>query len=414
MEILLAKTMGFCQGVKRAVGMAAESGAGSYVLGQLTHNPQVNKMVAEKGVQMTRSLYGLREGSRVVFRAHGEPPNSYLVAKSRLLEIVDATCPHVKNAQTAAQKLAKEDLCVIVIGDPLHPEVMSIKAWAGDKAVVVQNAAEVDKLPEEGRYGVISQTTCTDELFDELSALIAQKAAEHKIVRTICPATRERQASAVELAQSSDAVVVVGGRNSANTKKIKEIAEKHCKNTILVETAQELSKDMFLNTKIVGVTAGASTPDWIIEEVVKEMEDMGEMLEQNDDGKKMSLNAGDIVQGKVVGVGKDEVFVDINYKSEGIVPRAEIALNPPEDLNLAVSPGDVITVMTLDPDKDGIVLLSKVKADAQMALEKLNTIYENKETINVFVDAAVKGGVTCELSGLRGFIPASHLGLERV
>ncbi|MDR3348449.1 MAG: 4-hydroxy-3-methylbut-2-enyl diphosphate reductase, partial [Acidaminococcales bacterium] len=379
MKVILAETMGFCQGVKRAVAMASDSGAGSYVLGQLTHNPQVNKMLAEKGVRTAGSLYGLREGSKVIFRAHGEPPNSYLVAKSRQLEIVDATCPHVKAAQTAARKLAEEALRVVVIGDPAHPEVAGLKAWAGGEAVVVQNVPDAEKLPEAGTYGVISQTTCTEGLFAELSALVAQKAAEHKIVRTICPATRERQDAAAELARQVDAVVVIGGRGSANTKKIKEIAEKHCKNTILVETAQELSKDMFLNMKIVGVTAGASTPDWIIEEVVKKMENMGEMLEQNDGEKKLSLGAGDIVQGRVVSVGKDEVFVDINYKSEGIIPRAEMALNPPDDLALVAAPGDVITVMALDPDKDGAVVLSKIKADAQMALEKLNGVFADKE-----------------------------------
>jgi 4-hydroxy-3-methylbut-2-enyl diphosphate reductase len=142
------------------------------------------------------------------------------------------------------------------------------------------------------------------------------------------------------------------------------------------------------------------------------MENMEEMLEQNDDVKKLS--PGDIVQGKVVSVGKDEVFVDINYKSEGVIPRAEMALNPPEDLALVAAPGDGLAVMVLDPDKEGGVLLSKVKADAQTALEKLNAIYESKEIIDVFIDAAVKGGVTCEVFGLRGFIPASHTGLERV
>jgi 4-hydroxy-3-methylbut-2-enyl diphosphate reductase len=370
MKILLAETMGFCQGVKRAVTIADESGKGSYVLGQLTHNPQVNKALKEKGLQTAGSLYGIPEGSRVIFRAHGEPPHSYAVAQNRSLQVIDATCPHVKNAQLAGQKLAQESLSVLIVGDPAHPEVMSVKAWSGGRAAVVQNREDVERLPEGECYGLIAQTTCTEEMFDELSALIVRKNARSKVVKTICPATSKRQAAALKLAREADAVVVIGGKNSANTGRLKELVEKYCQNTIRVETAQELSADMFSNTKIVGVTAGASTPDWIIKEVVTKMENMKELIDSNDEVKELS--AGDIIQGKVVSVGKDEVIADINYKSEGVIPREEAALNPPEDLTVLLTPGDVISVMVLDPDRDGGVLLSRVRAEAETAIEKLN------------------------------------------
>ena len=411
MQIFLAKTMGFCNGVKRAVNMAFESGSGSYTLGPLIHNPQMVERLKEKGITKTDSIYGLPEGSKVIFRSHGESPTSYTIAQSRSLEIVDATCPNVKKVQDAAKDLTAEGYHVVVIGDPKHPEVASIKAWGGNGTVVVENEEAVANLPEGSKYGIIAQTTCIDEVFERLSKLIEAKASEVKTIRTICSATKDRQEATTQLAQKSDTVIVVGGRNSANTRHLKEVAEKYCSNVILIETAAELSEDMFASSKVVGITAGASTPDWVIEEVVKRMENMGDIF--TGDGLRKISN-GDIIEGTVVSVNKDELFVDISYKSEGIISRSEFSYPTVEDLSGAISPGEKINVLVLNTDKEGTVILSKTKADAITAIDKLEQAHDANEVVEVTVTGTVKGGVTCNVFGVSGFIPASHVDITRI
>lgn len=411
MKIIRAKKMGFCSGVKRAVQMALESGSGSYTLGPLIHNPQMIEKLREEGITKADSLYGIPVGSKVVFRSHGEPPTSYNVAQSRNLEIIDATCPFVKKAQEAAKSLSEEGYTVVIIGDPKHPEVESIKLWGGVGTLVIDNEDKANELSEAEKYGIIAQTTCIDEVFEKLQAIIAKKAKDSKVIRTICSSMKERQDATVEIAKKADTVIVIGGRNSANTNHLKEIAENFCKNVFLVETAEELTNDMFEKSRIVGVTAGASTPDWIIEDVIKTIESMDQSFTA--DGLRRIV-FGDLITGTVVKVDKDEVFLDINYKSEGIITKAEFAANPPDDLTTAVKNGDELEVFVLNLGAEGNVMLSKKKADEIAAVDKLKDAYENKQPVEVMITEAVKGGVSCDVFGIRGFIPASHLSLERV
>lgn len=410
MQTFLAKTMGFCSGVKRAVDMAIASG-NAYTLGPLIHNPQVIEKLKEHGVTKVDSLYGIPEGSKVIFRSHGESPTSYAVAQSRNLEVIDATCPNVKKAQDAAKDLTAEGYHTVIVGDPKHAEVVALKAWGGNGTSVVESKEDVEKLAENEKYGVIAQTTCVKEVFEELSKLIEQKASEAKIINTICPAMRKRQEAAEELAQKVDTVVVIGGRSSANTKHLQEISQKYVDNVILIETAEELDADMFAQSKKVGITAGASTPDWIITEVVKKMESLSDVF--TGDGLR-KLTFGDIVEGIVVSVNKNEAFVDVKYKSEGLLPRTEFALVAPEDLTTVLAKDDKVEVMVLNLDNEGHIMLSKSKADAETAMEKLTAANEANEVVEVIVTGVVKGGVTCDIFGVNGFIPASHIDITRV
>lgn len=411
MQIILAEHMGFCHGVKRAVELAQKSGEGSYTLGSLIHNPQMIAKLQEQGIKKIDSLYGVRPNSKVVFRSHGEPPVNYQVAESRSLEVIDATCPHVKKAQKSAQELFQEGFEVVIIGEANHPEVLSIKAWAGNNAVVVENEQDVADLPDNRRYGIVAQTTCIEEVFQFLSELIKKKASEIKVLRTICNATQKRQEAAVTLAKQVDTMIVVGGKNSSNTKKLAQVVLEHCKNTIFIETALELELEMLVNSKKVGITAGASTPDWLVEEVIEKMQSMQESLSENEIA---IIRKDSIIEAKVISIGKDEVFVDINYKSEGVIPRQEISLLPQADLNELFKVGDTISALVVNLDKDDNVLLSKLKADAIKAEEKLVDANTKNEVLEVLVIAAVNGGITVEVMGVRGFVPASHVDLERV
>ena len=411
MKIISADVMGFCYGVKRALNLAQESGKGSYVLGELVNNPQVNQSLEELGIQTVAGLHDLKQGATVIFRSHGEPPASYVLAETRALQVIDATCPHVKKAQQTAKQLADEGFAVVVIGDRDHPEVQGLKGWAGSTVKVVGTEADIDDLPVGGRYGILGQTTCASETFTTLSGLIAAKAIEHKIIRTICQATLDRQTAAVELAKTVDIMVVVGGKNSANSRRLKELVQEHCKNTVFLETAAELTPELLKNVETAGITAGASTPDWIIEEVINKMQSMDEAIAQDN---TQELSAGDIIEGQIVNIGKEEVFVDIKHKSDGVIPRAETALTPPDDLTEIFKVGEVLSLYVLNPDKEGRAVLSRIRAQGVLALEKLKDALENKDVVDVFVEAAVKGGLTCELFGMRGFIPASHTGLEHI
>ncbi len=410
MKITKAKYMGFCQGVKRAVNLATESGAGSYTLGPLIHNPQMINRLKKQGITPVDSLYGLKAGSKVIFRSHGEGPSSYNIAQARELTVIDATCPHVKKAQEAAEKFCQDGYRVVIIGEAKHPEVISIKAWGGANTIVIGSSDEVDNLPAGGRYGIVVQTTCTEDAFQKLSSLITDKASESKVARTICKATSERQQAAVELAKNVDTMIVVGGKNSANTNHLRDIVAEHCSNTIFIETADELLSEMLENSKHIGVTAGASTPDWLIEEVINKMEEMQTIGE----GAIANIKAGEIITGVVSSIAKDEVYLDIQHKSDGIILRSEMSLLPPDDLNSLVKVGDSISAMIINPDKDGCVILSKVRADSVLAWERLAAAQENGETLETLVTAVVKGGITVDVLGVRGFIPASHVDVHRI
>ncbi len=408
MEIVLSKHMGFCQGVERAVKMTLDSGA-TCTLGPLIHNPQMVEKLKEQGIEPLESLDQAEAGRKVVFRSHGEAPQRYEEAKNRALEIVDATCPYVKQAQQAACDLAREGYRVVIIGEARHPEVLSIKAWAGPGAFVAETTEDVAALPDGGRYGIVAQTTSAEETFQKLRGLIAKKAAIIKEVRTICKATTDRQDAAVELAKQVDVMVVVGGKNSANSNHLRDIVSGCCPKTFFIETVKELLPEMFKGVARAGVTAGASTPGWLIEEVVEKMQNM-----ETGESTMNEVKTGEIITGTVVSVGKDEVFLDIKHKSEAVIPRQEMALVPPEDLSELVKVGDEISALVLNPDQDGSAVLSKMRADSLQAWDKLAKAKEDDRDIDVIVTSAVKGGVTVDAMGVRGFIPASHLDVQRI
>lgn len=269
MEVILAEYLGFCYGVKRAIKIARENADGkSNTLGPIIHNPQMVERLKNEGVGTIEDLNDASEGT-IIIRSHGVGPQVYEKIKSKGLKIVDATCPHVKKAQTAARELAESGYKVVIIGEKNHPEVKSIFEWAQGRATILETEAEAENFSSCQKLGIVSQTTVASDHFKKIVLKLLDKSKDIKILRTICTATEQRQTAAMELAEKVDVMIVVGGRNSANTTKLAKLCSSRCK-TYHIETAQEVLPDWFKKSneiKKIGITAGASTPDWIIREV---------------------------------------------------------------------------------------------------------------------------------------------------
>jgi 4-hydroxy-3-methylbut-2-enyl diphosphate reductase len=268
MEVILAEYLGFCYGVKRAIRLArdsAESGNAS-TLGPIIHNPQMVARLEEEGVGSVDSIDEVPDGGTIIIRSHGVGPAVYETAEKRPIRLVDATCPHVKKAQKAAYRLAQDGYSVVIVGEKQHPEVKSILEWAGGHAVVVETEEEAEALAPFAKLGIVAQTTCSGAKFQSIAARLIAKSNDVRILRTICTATDQRQSAALALAAEVDMMLVIGGKNSANTTRLAQLcAEK----TVVhhIETASELEDEWFHDIKKIGITAGASTPDWIIREV---------------------------------------------------------------------------------------------------------------------------------------------------
>ncbi|GFN23465.1 bifunctional 4-hydroxy-3-methylbut-2-enyl diphosphate reductase/30S ribosomal protein S1 [Thermanaeromonas sp. C210] len=443
MDVIVADYAGFCSGVARAVKMAERAPKPLASLGPLIHNRQVVEDLAAKGVRPVVSLDEVTERT-VLLRSHGVPPQVVEEAGERGLEIIDATCPFVRRAQQLAAELAAAGFEVIIVGEPEHAEVRGLVEWAKGKAVVVPSAAEAAGLPWHPRRAVLAQTTQSRATLEEVVTALRPISGEVVVHNTICDATRRRQEAAVEVARQVDVMIVVGGKDSANTRRLAELCRQTGTPTYHVEQAGEIDLRWFNNARRVGVTAGASTPAWIIEEVVHMLEkeqvqvmeeekapEGGEVLElqeeangqealaseeptaeeeMNTDQVEKSLprlRRGSIVTGTVVQVRDNEVLVDVGAKAEGVIPLNELSYRPFTDPSEVVSVGQEIQVMVLRPEnEEGNPLLSKKRADRRAAWDRLETAFASGEEIEGEVTGVVKGGLLVDV-GARGFVPAS-------
>jgi small subunit ribosomal protein S1 len=413
MKIIAAEHRGFCYGVRRAVTMAQDCigmQGEIHTLGPIIHNPQVVNDLAEKGIDVINDLSLVNDEGTIIIRSHGVGPNVYNQAEKKKMHIVDATCPHVKKAQQAAYELLQDGYTVVVIGEKNHPEVKSIVEWSNNEAIIVETVVEASKVPTISKLGIVVQTTFAGELFQEIVSILKEKCDELKICRTICTATDLRQQAALELASKVDVMLVVGGKNSANTTRLAQLCQDAGNVVYHIETADELLLNNFCGTQIVGITAGASTPDWIIEEVYQKMQEFSQLL--GDDIKR--IEQGSIIKGKIVGVRKDEVFVDIGYKAEGVITLDELAYPIPENADEVVTSGQIIDVYVLDADTNDGIKLSKVKADAIVAWEVLDQALHDSKTVEAKVLEVVNGGLKVSVIGISGFIPASQVELRFV
>lgn len=415
MEIVLAKSAGFCFGVKRAVDYAY-SKAGQkniYTYGPIIHNKTVTEDLDRKGVHITET-FDIEKDGELIIRSHGVPPQVYKTLEKEGIKYTDCTCPFVKKIHNIVQENYELGKNIIIVGNKDHPEIIGINGRSKNSAITINSVEEAENtnLDPNADYVLVVQTTFQISVFNDIISILNAKNKNIKVYNTICSATNDRQKEAVEIAKSVDKMVVLGDKKSSNTKKLYEISKKYCKNVFLCETICDLElKYLSINDRI-GVTAGASTPPEIIKEAVKAMSEMeNKSFEEMIDSSLVSLHTGDIVKGTVISVSDaGEVSVNLGYKSDGIIPRSEFSnddsVNPAE----VVKAGDEIEVFVVRVnDGDGNVQLSKKRVDADKNIVAIEEAFNNNEVVEGKVVEVVKGGLIALVNGVRAFVPSSQI-----
>ncbi len=474
MKILLAKNSGFCFGVRRAVEMAEQCAAECgtvYTYGNIIHNESVVRELAGKGVHSVENIDTLNAGDTLIIRAHGAPPAVYEACEQKGIRLIDATCPYVKRIHKIVQKAAQEGSTILIAGKADHPEVIGIRGWAGGDALVFECAADVKNLPLMKKAVLVAQTTLPEETFRDIIHEIEYQqnsSSALEVCNTICDTTRARQSEAEEISRRSSRMLVLGSKSSANTQKLVEICKKHCKNTENIDVTEKLFLDKLPSDGIIGIVAGASTPDRMIREVlqvmseqekttietieaeapaeevvvpqatqvteevvaaveepkptVKAKEEIKPEHEDNSDfasafEKTMTrIHNGQVLEGTVISVVDGEVFVNIGYKSDGVIPMGELSSDSDVKAEDLFHEGDTIEVeVTKVNDGDGNVLLSRKNVESKKLWDELLSQENIEEKIFEAVGKeVVKGGLIADISGIRAFVPASQVSTKYI
>ena len=463
MRLIVAKTAGFCYGVRRAIEMAErEAAGGCWVLGALIHNRREMERLEGLGLRRADAPEEIPDGAAVLIRSHGEPDAVLRALEAKHCRVVDATCPNVTRIHRLVRDAEKRGRLPIVIGDRDHPEVRGIVGSAG-RVVVLRDEAETRKWMSEGAPGpekpvtVVYQTTEIRNRVKNCSEILKKVYTNQETFDTICNATFSRQKEATGLSTICDAMLVVGDRNSANTRRLAEICAAGCPKVIFAETASELNLSDLKDVRTLGVTAGASTPAWIIKEVCAKMTDemkieettmeapvetevpaepaaveaeapaetaaveaaaeeapaaesFDELLEKS----FKTLNNGDKVTGIVASIGTNEITVDLGTKHSGYIPMSELTDDPdakPEDI---VKVGQEIETFVIRVnDVEGTVQLSKKRLDTVKNWDSIEAAKEDKVPVEGLVTEENKGGIVVNVKGIRVFVPASQTGLPK-
>ena len=417
---MLAEHAGFCFGVRRAVE-TAERSAPAITLGPIIHNPQVVESLRRLRVISAEDIAQIPEGARTVIRSHGIGRAAYESLRRKGCEIIDATCPFVQRIHDMARAASEAGTPLIVIGEAEHPEVQGILGWTDSPAWAVSTPEDVSGLPEMLRALVVSQTTMVESRFRELCEMLRRRIPILDIRPTICPATRDRQREAAQIAARSDVMLIIGGRQSSNSCKLYRLAADICRRTYFIETAAELDGIPIGPSDTIGITAGASTPDCIIKEVVARMNDIEKkeapiegtpeqdvMTMEDVEKTLVQIRPGQVVTGTVVSITDDEVCVNVGYKTDGLVKKADLS-------STDVKVGDEIEVEVVKVnDGEGNVLLSQKNIINRKAWEEIVAKEEAGEFVEGVGKEAVKGGLLADVAGVRTFIPASQLSLRYV
>ena len=411
MIIKIADHAGFCGGVKRAVKIAEEAVSfkgDTYSLGPIVHNKQQTEALEKKGLQVLED-YKEQETGNIVIRSHGAAKCVVEDMENRGFNVIDATCPVLLKIYEKIKE-KEEEYQIVIIGDPEHPEIIGIAGQLEQKPIIVNTKDEAEKIKNQEKLYIISQTTNRMEKFLELSDIIDRSNAYVLIDNTICNATRNRQQATEELSKDVEAMITIGGLNSSNTNKLYEITKKHCKNTFRIETVDDLSLQEVLKFNTIGITAGASTPDWIIEEVVNVMDNYSKDFMEQVEDSITKIYPKDIVKGRVLYVRDNEVAVDIGYRSDGLIKHDEISSDEsvkPQDL---FKPEQEIEVYVIKMDDgEGNVVLSTRRVEGLKNWENLVDAYNADETVEAQVVREVKGGLLATVKGINAFIPGSQV-----
>ena len=429
MSITVAKSAGFCFGVNRAVETvekAARSGSHVVTLGPIIHNRHVVKRFDEMGVKVIESPLEAGPDMTVIIRSHGVSRAVQEILQSQGATIIDATCPFVKRIHGIVEKASQEGRLPVIIGTRSHPEVEGIAGWCGTCRIFespeeLQDWIQTGEVSQDSPICMVCQTTSTESLWKNCVQIAKKQFTNLKIFDTICRATEFRQRDAAQLSAENQAMVVVGDVKSSNTGKLAMICREYCPKVALVDNATELDPAFFVGMHNVGITAGASTPAWIIKEVNKTMSEIinadavqEETFEALLEQSIKTLNTGDKVIGTVTGIGNTEVQVDLGTKHAGYIPYDEVSADPsvkPEDI---LHVGDEIEVFVVRVnDQEGTVQLSKKKLDGMKVWDDMAAWVEDKTTVEGTITEENKGGLVATVKGIRVFIPASQSGVAK-
>lgn len=459
-KIILAETAGFCFGVDRAVNLVyslVNDGKKVCTLGPIIHNAQLVGDLEQRGVKIIDSIDECPDGYMVVVRTHGVEKSVIDDIENKNIEYVDATCPFVKKIHRIVKKF-DSSVPVLVAGDVNHPEVIGIRSYCNGKSFVFKNDEELQKIlhndyiDKNKKIICVSQTTFSLEEWKKCEKIIKKVCTNCEIFDTICNATADRQNEAYEISEKSDAMIVIGGRHSSNTCKLRDVSSAHCR-SFLIETADELKSIDLSPYNVIGVTAGASTPSVIIKEVLKSMseeikekevettsavtEEVVETAETADKAvKEPAVKASadgeasfeellnesfkenensKVVTGTVVSITPTEVYVDVpGRKQTGVVAFNDLSAEPIDKCEDVVSVGDEIDLVIMKTDdQDGVLKLSKKLVDAQKGWDDIVAAKENDEILEGTVTQVIRGGVLVTTKGTRVFVPASLSGVPR-
>ena len=426
MKIVLAQSAGFCYGVRRAVELAEETarkGDPCVMLGYIIHNKDMIDHLEGMGMRCVEDIEDVPAGYNVIIRSHGESRVVHEQLEARGANILNATCPNVTHIHKIVSDAEKKGRVPVIVGTPDHPEVMAIAGWC-EHPVVVSGEEDLSKWLENDPNNrdlpltFVSQTTSTRKIWDSAVKKAKKECTNAEFFDTICGATSKRQEEAIRLARESDAMVVIGDRKSSNTKRLAELCREVCSNVQLIERAEDLDLSALSQAHQVGITAGASTPAWIIKEVHNKMSE--EILEMDKSFEEMleesfkTLNTGDKVTGTVVAINPNEIQVELGIKYPGYIPMNELTDDPTVKVEDMVKVGDEIeTYVMLVSDRDCQVKLSKKRLDMVKGWEEIENARENETVVEGVVTEDNKGGVVVSVKGIRVFVPASQTGLPR-
>ena len=475
MKIIVSEYNGFCGGVKAAVLKADKILTDEkklYCYGEIIHNKDVVEKLKNKGMVIVDDIPENKD-AKFLIRSHGVGKNIYDRLEEKNIEVIDATCVKVKKIHKIVEEFKNKDYNIIIVGDENHPEVQGISGWCKDEAVIIKSPEELKNIIEPTeKYCLVCQTTFNLNTFEEILKTIEINNYSNIIVHnTICDATRKRQEACIALASKCDIMLIVGGKNSSNTKKLYELSKELCENTFLIQNYKEIPYNYIDKNSIVGVSAGASAPDWIIEEVINMLENLNnnmnemneqaehadlseqsepaelsdkkeqaELLEQSEETEKtetveqtdkaekvnsmhellenyggvVNLGIGEKVKGTVIYVSPDAVSVNINYKSDGIITREDFSLEEVSDLTEVVKEGDEIDAIVVKiSDQDGNVVLTRKPLEEQKIWDDLEQMRIRGEIVEIPIIEASQHGIYGKLKGIKGFIPRNQISIKR-
>jgi 4-hydroxy-3-methylbut-2-enyl diphosphate reductase len=453
MEIVIAEKAGYCFGIENAMKMVEDTmRAGHqkiYTLGPISHNAQETQRLADQGIIIVADdeIEKIDSGC-VILRSHGVGKNTIKILEEKGIPIVNATCPYVRAVQKKVEKYHAAGYKIVIVGNKDHPEVIGANGWCNHEALIINDIKHLENIEVYGRICIVAQTTIIESKFNKICEAIRSRVNEVVIFNTICSATAERQAAAAKTAKEVEYMVVVGGYHSSNTQKLVDICKSCCENTCHIETIRDLDFAEVMKYQKIGITAGASTPDWIVKEVLEGMEEQNKFAEENvvevvateeqptaaveevvetptvekdeyDDANfdfaaeieesLKTIRRGAEIEGEVIHVADDEVILNIGYKADGIIKKNDFTWKSDEVLSDLVQLGDKIWCIVTDLNEgSGNVKLSKIKYDNRLVQKQLSDAFDNKTVLEGTVKDISGNGLIVDIGFTDIYMPASQ------